>query len=238
VDAEFDQGVTVDTLLGGRVTLLQPARGFRASLDPLLLAGFLAPPFGRFLDIGCGTGALAFALLARDAGATGVAVELQAPLAALAEQGRARNGWAGRLTRARATCTVARELLEASFDPSQRTRCSGPWARGSSPRRALSNHEVALTLPSGPTSRRFRAPGRPRRRDLPADRALELPPCAPATSSPCAWLRPPARRPPGHSVLVEAQPGRTPLAVEPPLVVHAAGAERFTPEVRRMLGEA
>ena len=54
--------VTIDTLLRGRVTLVQPARGFRSSLDPLLLAAFVRPPFGRFVDIGCGTGALSFAL--------------------------------------------------------------------------------------------------------------------------------------------------------------------------------
>ena len=90
-----DEAFTVDTLLGGRVTLLQPARGFRASLDPVLLSAFVGPPFGRFLDIGCGTGALSFLLLARDAAATGVAVELQAPLVELAEEGRARNGLGG-----------------------------------------------------------------------------------------------------------------------------------------------
>ena len=35
--------ITTDTLLRGRVTLLQPRRGFRSSLDPVLLARFLAP---------------------------------------------------------------------------------------------------------------------------------------------------------------------------------------------------
>ena len=71
---------------------MQPRRGFRSSLDPVLLARFLAPPFGRFLDIGCGTGALSFSLLAGDARATGVGVELQPRLARLAALGRARNG--------------------------------------------------------------------------------------------------------------------------------------------------
>src|SRR3954463_14791260 len=71
------EAITVDTLLRGRVTLLQPARGFRSSVDPLLLSAFVRPPFGRFVDIGCGTGTLAFSLAALDAMATGVAVELQ-----------------------------------------------------------------------------------------------------------------------------------------------------------------
>src|SRR4051812_11086249 len=90
-DSESDSDpddTTVDTLLRGRVTVVQPRRGFRSSLDPLLLARFLAPPHGRFLDIGCGTGALSFALLADDPSASGVGVELQARLAHLAGLGR------------------------------------------------------------------------------------------------------------------------------------------------------
>ena len=63
---------TADRLLGGRVVIHQPARGMRISLDPVLLAGFIGAPYGRFLDIGAGTGALSFLLLARDPGATGV----------------------------------------------------------------------------------------------------------------------------------------------------------------------
>src|SRR5687767_11651392 len=88
--------VTHDTLLRGRIRLYQPARGFRASLDPVLLAAFVTPPCGRFLDIGCGTGALSFLLLARDPGASGVGVEIQPRLAALAERGRVSNDFGGR----------------------------------------------------------------------------------------------------------------------------------------------
>ena len=90
--------ITVDTLYRERVTLLQPARGYRASLDPVLLAAFVRPPFGRFADIGCGTGAVAFSLADRDPGASGVAIELQPRLAALARQGVIRNGFAPRLS--------------------------------------------------------------------------------------------------------------------------------------------
>ena len=89
--------ITRDTLLRGRVKLLQPRHGFRSSLDPVLLAGFIAPPFGHFLDIGCASGVLAFLLLARDPEARGMGVELQPRLAALAEQGAAENGFADRL---------------------------------------------------------------------------------------------------------------------------------------------
>ena len=89
--------ITVDTLLRGRVTLMQPAHGFRSSLDPVLLAAFVQPPFGRFVDIGCATGALAFLLAARDPAATGVGIEIQPRLRELAVRGLARNDFASRI---------------------------------------------------------------------------------------------------------------------------------------------
>ena len=58
--------VTEDSLLGGRVRLAQPARGYRAAIDPVLLAaGIQAPPGARVADLGCGVGAVALCLLTR-----------------------------------------------------------------------------------------------------------------------------------------------------------------------------
>jgi tRNA1Val (adenine37-N6)-methyltransferase len=92
-----DDAITIDTLLRDRVTLLQPVRGFRSSLDPVLLASFVRPPFGHFADVGCATGAVAFSLAALDAAATGVGIEIQPRLAALARRGVDRNALAARV---------------------------------------------------------------------------------------------------------------------------------------------
>jgi tRNA1Val (adenine37-N6)-methyltransferase len=240
-----DDGFTVDTLLGGRVTLLQPARGFRASLDPVLLSAFVEPPFGRFLDIGCGTGALSFLLLARDAAATGVAIELQAPLTALAEEGRARNGLAARLDlRAGDVRRLAPGLGAASFDlvvtnPPFRPIAGSPASPDES--RALASHEVALTLADwADVAARVVRPGGRVAAIFPAERALELGAALRARELVPTRLRfvhPHADRPASRVLLEAERGGRAPLVVEAPLVVHGAGAERFSPEVRSMLGE-
>lgn len=86
-------GVSDDTLLNGRVRLRQPEAGYRAAVDPVLLAAAIpAKPGQRVLDVGCGAGAAALCLLARcpDVAVTGL--ELQPALAALATENAAANG--------------------------------------------------------------------------------------------------------------------------------------------------
>jgi len=49
--------VTEDRVLGGRIRLRQPARGYRAGLDAALLAAACdAPPGARVLEAGAGPG--------------------------------------------------------------------------------------------------------------------------------------------------------------------------------------
>lgn len=58
--------LTEDRLLGGRVHLRQPASGFRASIDAVLLAAAVPAQHGdTVLDVGSGTGAAALCLAAR-----------------------------------------------------------------------------------------------------------------------------------------------------------------------------
>jgi tRNA1(Val) A37 N6-methylase TrmN6 len=73
---------TIDGLLGGRVALEQPATGFRASIDAVLLAAAVeARPAGRVLDAGCGTGAAALCLAWRRPDLSIIGLEID-PLAA------------------------------------------------------------------------------------------------------------------------------------------------------------
>ncbi|WP_114393662.1 tRNA1(Val) (adenine(37)-N6)-methyltransferase [Oleisolibacter albus] len=80
-------------LLGGRVRLLQPRQGYRAAIDPVLLAAAVpAQPGERVLELGCGTGAAALCLAARVSGLDLTGLELQAAAADLARQSAALSG--------------------------------------------------------------------------------------------------------------------------------------------------
>ena len=85
--------VSEDRLLGGRVRLHQPRDGYRAAIDPVLLAASIkARPGERLADLGCGVGAVALCLLARLPGIEVVGLELQEELAALASANASANG--------------------------------------------------------------------------------------------------------------------------------------------------
>jgi tRNA1(Val) A37 N6-methylase TrmN6 len=91
--------VTEDAFLGGRLRLRQPAAGYRAAIDPVLLAAAVPAVAGeRVADLGCGVATAGLCLLARVPGAAVIGLELQQPLAALAEENAILNGCAERLS--------------------------------------------------------------------------------------------------------------------------------------------
>lgn len=84
-----DENLTHDAFLGGRLHLWQPRKGYRAGVDPVLLAATIPAVSGqRVLELGCGVGAAILCLAARipDLNLTGV--ERESAYAELA----ARNG--------------------------------------------------------------------------------------------------------------------------------------------------
>jgi tRNA1(Val) A37 N6-methylase TrmN6 len=85
--------LTLDRLLGGRVSLSQPTRGYRVAIDPVLLAAAVPAVAGeRVLDAGAGTGAAALCLAVRVQGCKAVGIELQRALQQIAALNVAQNG--------------------------------------------------------------------------------------------------------------------------------------------------
>lgn len=82
-----DAGLTRDRFLDGRLTLWQPERGYRAGVDPVLLAAAIPAQSGHaVLDLGCGAGAASLCLAMRVRGVDLTGVERQANYAALARR--------------------------------------------------------------------------------------------------------------------------------------------------------
>ena len=233
--------ITHDTLLRGRVRLLQPRHGFRSSLDPVLLAGFIGPPFGDFLDIGCASGALSFLLLAEDANARGVGVEIQPRLAALAEQGCTANGFVRRfrvvIGDIRAKIAVAAHAFDlvATNPP---FRPVGEGVLPASSEKALANHEVTLALSEwlDAAVAALRPEGR-LATIFPFDRSAELRAGIAAHGFSVSRSREvvPRTGDVPNRILVEAKRSSENAPYEPPLVVHDGSG--YSAEVRRMLGE-
>ena len=86
---------STDSILGGRLSLVQPLKGHRIGHDGLLLAASVpAKPGHRILELGAGTGGAAFALASRVTGLFLTLVEIDADLARLAEVNARANGLA------------------------------------------------------------------------------------------------------------------------------------------------
>jgi tRNA1Val (adenine37-N6)-methyltransferase len=83
---------TVDTILGGAVTIVQPANGYRFAIDSILLARFAGVrPRDCVLELGAGCGVISIAIAAMRHPRTIAALELQPALVELITRNAALN---------------------------------------------------------------------------------------------------------------------------------------------------
>jgi len=90
--------ISEDRLLDGRLLLRQPVEGYRAAIDPVLLAATVPAVAGEMiLDLGSGVGTASLCLASRVAGCRIFGLEMQPALVTLARQNIDINGMTGRI---------------------------------------------------------------------------------------------------------------------------------------------
>lgn len=113
------EAVTHDGFLGGAVTVIQPAKGYRAGMDAVLLAASLAAKDGeRLAEAGCGAGAALLCAAHRLASCRFTGFERDAAAAGLAREGVAANSFAERVDIVAADIAQRTADLENAFDQS------------------------------------------------------------------------------------------------------------------------
>lgn len=101
---------TTDTLLGGKLRLLQPRTGYRINIDSVLLVGFAGDRrVERVVDLGAGVGALGLLALARGLAKQAVLIEADERLAELARQNLRLGGFSGEVRQQDLAQTKLRE---------------------------------------------------------------------------------------------------------------------------------
>lgn len=132
-----------DAILGGRVKLLQPRDGFRAALDPVLLAAFIPARRGEaVLELGCGSGAVFLCLNARVPGLHITALDREPALVDLAQRNAGLN-----LLPAEIFAADARDLRQML--PMHHVFANPPYWSGGTPspiqeRRQAAHEDAAL----------------------------------------------------------------------------------------------
>ncbi|UCF81334.1 MAG: tRNA (adenine(22)-N(1))-methyltransferase TrmK [Acidobacteriota bacterium] len=139
---------TLDAILRGRVKIAQRRRGYRFTVDALLLADFIRTrPDDRLLDIGTGHAVIPLILFRTRSFRHVTGLEVQRGLAALAKRNARLNGARGKVSVVKGDVLAFRASrpFDAVFsNPPYRVVGRGRLARDEE--KAVARHELRLTL--------------------------------------------------------------------------------------------
>jgi tRNA1(Val) A37 N6-methylase TrmN6 len=238
--------ITQDLMLGGRVRLLQPAKGYRAGMDAALLAAACDAQAGeRVLDVGCGPGAVLLQAAARRPEAQFVGIEADPQALELAQRGVTLNGMTGRVEALMGD--VSKSVAAQKLRPFDAVLSNPPFfddpsrLRGPDPRRSgayfcydgLENwiRFFSKAVSEGGSITLIHR----------ADRLADI---LTLFGEKCGSIRVRPIHPfadaPAKRVLVRAiKTGKAPLELLPPLILHDRSGGKHTPEADAILrGEA
>lgn len=105
---------TKDAFLGGKLHLWQPANGFRAGLDSVLLSAAISSQTATILDLGAGVGTASLCALAHNPVRFATLVEKNADMCAYAERNIADNDFAAHATIITADVAAGGKAREAA----------------------------------------------------------------------------------------------------------------------------
>jgi tRNA1(Val) A37 N6-methylase TrmN6 len=139
------EGTKAGTLLGGRVTYAQAADGHRTGIEPVLLAAFVPARAGEtVIEGGTGAGAGLLCLATRVPDVSGIGIETDAKLAALAGANFAANGFDRCVALTVTLPAMPEGMAEHAF-------ANPPWhdpdgTKPADPGRRLARHRAAGTI--------------------------------------------------------------------------------------------
>ncbi len=142
---------TLDTLSTAGIRMLQFRRGYRYSLDALILAFFIhLKKNSSVVELGAGSGVISMILAKRHPNCDVAGVEIQKRLYGLLEKNLVINGLQGRVQAVHGDI----RRIEEYFDPEKTDAvCSNPPFRkvlsgrtNPDPEKAIARHEIKLTL--------------------------------------------------------------------------------------------
>lgn len=125
-EASTHRCVTEDAVLGGRLRLRQPVKGYRAGLDAALLAAACdAQPGQRVVEVGCGAGGALLAAAARRNGVHFTGLERDSQALELVRDNIALNGLEDRVCALPAD--VAKRFPDLGLAPFDAALCNPPF---------------------------------------------------------------------------------------------------------------
>ncbi len=236
---------TLDTLLGERVKVIQKKKGYRFSLDPLLLAGFVSVGSEEtVIDIGTGSGVIPLLLAAGSRGKSITGVEFQEELAEMAGRSVEYGGCAERISILHCDLSdLPGRFAPEAFDlvisnPPYRKLGSGRI--NPDEQKAVARHELAMTLEELVKVSRYLV--RPKGRVAciyPVTRLIDLLACLRNYRLEPKQMRlvHPKQGEEANLVLVESRSeGGSELRIHPPLYVYTGEGE-YTEEIQRLFIE-